>query len=141
MHLFLVYFTILGVCFTLRDQKWALAVECCLKALMTSFCCHDFHDEKILEQLVSSVCGRTYKASIIVSKFKVLLFFFTSITFYEISPLFLQILELNTRQCTVPINIHSCIADTFLVFRLIKTSILFHVFLFFRIMFTIHQNW
>lgn len=60
-----------GVCFTLTEQKWALAVECCLKGLMTSFCCHDFHDEKVFDQLVKSVCGNSYKPTVIVSSFKV----------------------------------------------------------------------
>ncbi|XP_060559553.1 structural maintenance of chromosomes protein 6-like isoform X2 [Ruditapes philippinarum] len=59
----------LGACFTLADQKWALAVECCLKGLMNSFCCHDYHDEKLLEQIISNVCPQ-YKPTIIVSKFK-----------------------------------------------------------------------
>ncbi|XP_045158887.2 structural maintenance of chromosomes protein 6-like isoform X2 [Mercenaria mercenaria] len=59
----------LGACFTLADQKWALAVECCLKGLMNSFCCHDYHDEKVLEQIISNV-SPNYKPTIIVSRFK-----------------------------------------------------------------------
>jgi len=56
---------------SLKDQQWALAVECCLKGLMTSFCCNDYHDEKLLEQLISSTAPPHYKPTIIVSKFKV----------------------------------------------------------------------
>ncbi|XP_052775286.1 structural maintenance of chromosomes protein 6-like isoform X1 [Mya arenaria] len=59
----------LGSCFTLKEQRWALAVECCLKGLMNSWVCHDYHDEKILEQIVKDVCPQ-YKISIIVSRFK-----------------------------------------------------------------------
>ncbi|WAR24321.1 SMC6-like protein [Mya arenaria] len=58
-----------GSCFTLKEQRWALAVECCLKGLMNSWVCHDYHDEKILEQIVKDVCPQ-YKISIIVSRFK-----------------------------------------------------------------------
>ena len=66
-----VSFSLPGACFTLRDQKWALAIECCLKGLMTAFVCHDHHDEKLLEQLVSQTCPPHFKATIIVSRFKV----------------------------------------------------------------------
>ncbi|XP_022314343.2 structural maintenance of chromosomes protein 6-like isoform X1 [Crassostrea virginica] len=60
----------LGACFKLKDPKWALAAERCLGALLQSFCCHDHHDEKILESLFDRVCNDRHRPSIIVSRFK-----------------------------------------------------------------------
>ncbi|XP_059153148.1 structural maintenance of chromosomes protein 6-like [Physella acuta] len=45
----------LGACFDLVDTKWALSIESCLKALVSSFVCHDRHDEKILEDIFRSL--------------------------------------------------------------------------------------
>ncbi|KAL4235898.1 Structural maintenance of chromosomes protein 6 [Mactra antiquata] len=59
----------LGACLSLTDQKWALAVECCLRGLIGSFCCHDYHDEKVLEEIMHNVCPNS-KFTIIVSEFK-----------------------------------------------------------------------
>ncbi|XP_052255864.1 structural maintenance of chromosomes protein 6-like isoform X2 [Dreissena polymorpha] len=59
----------IGACFTLKDNKWALPVECCLKGLMNAFCCHDYQDEKALEQIIQSVCPGN-KITIITSRFK-----------------------------------------------------------------------
>ncbi|KAH9495390.1 Structural maintenance of chromosomes protein 6 [Bulinus truncatus] len=41
----------LGASFDLIDHKWALAVECCLKGLVSAFVCHDLHDSKLLEEI------------------------------------------------------------------------------------------
>jgi len=57
----------LGANFDLVQHKWALAVEQCLKGLVTAFACHDFHDQRILEQIFQMT--RTPKPTIIVSKF------------------------------------------------------------------------
>ncbi|XP_023933527.1 structural maintenance of chromosomes protein 6-like, partial [Lingula anatina] len=60
----------LGACIQLKDPSCALGVECCLKNLMHSYCCTDYHDEKILNQIMTQVCpkGRP-KPTIIVSRF------------------------------------------------------------------------
>ncbi|XP_056019651.1 structural maintenance of chromosomes protein 6-like isoform X2 [Ostrea edulis] len=60
----------LGACFKLRDSKWAMAMERCLASLLLSFCCHDHHDEKILESIFDRVCNDRQRPSIIVSGFK-----------------------------------------------------------------------
>ncbi|XP_061192565.1 structural maintenance of chromosomes protein 6-like isoform X2 [Saccostrea echinata] len=60
----------LGACFKLRDPKWALAVERCLSGLLHSFCCHDHHDEKVLESIFDRVCNDRQRPSIIVAAFK-----------------------------------------------------------------------
>ncbi|BFY99906.1 hypothetical protein BsWGS_02945 [Bradybaena similaris] len=57
----------LGACFDLLDQKWALAIECCLKGLVISFVCHDHHDEKLLEEIFKSFRGG--RPTIITSAF------------------------------------------------------------------------
>jgi hypothetical protein len=51
-------------------QQWALAIERCLGNLINSFCCHDHHDERVLEGIFERVCDRS-RPSIITSKFKV----------------------------------------------------------------------
>lgn len=60
-----------GACFKLKEPKWALGVERCLGQLLQSFCCHDHHDEKVLESVFDRVCNDRQRPSIIVSKFKV----------------------------------------------------------------------
>ena len=59
----------IGACFQLKDQQWALAIERCLGNLINSFCCHDHHDERVLEGIFERVCDRS-RPSIITSKFK-----------------------------------------------------------------------
>ncbi|KAK3592068.1 hypothetical protein CHS0354_019324 [Potamilus streckersoni] len=60
----------IGACFKLVDQRWGLAIECCLKSLLNAFVCHDHDDEKMLELIMSTVCPQQYKPVIIVTKFK-----------------------------------------------------------------------
>eukprot|EP00105_Crassostrea_gigas_P004900 XP_011418269.1 PREDICTED: structural maintenance of chromosomes protein 6 isoform X1 [Crassostrea gigas] len=60
----------LGACFKLKEPKWAMGVERCLGALLQSFCCHDHHDEKVLESVFDRVCNDRQRPSIIVSRFK-----------------------------------------------------------------------
>ncbi|KAK6188575.1 hypothetical protein SNE40_004723 [Patella caerulea] len=59
----------LGACFQLKEQKWALATESCLKGLVSSFCCHDHHDEKLLEQIFAKECPNK-RPSIITCQFR-----------------------------------------------------------------------
>ncbi|KAJ8311272.1 hypothetical protein KUTeg_011176 [Tegillarca granosa] len=59
-----------GACFKLKDSNWALAIERCLSGLIQSYCCHDHHDEAILEKILDRVCPPKQRPSIIVSRFK-----------------------------------------------------------------------
>ncbi|CAL1548056.1 unnamed protein product [Lymnaea stagnalis] len=60
----------LGACFDLVDHKWALAVESCLKSLVSSFVCHDHHDEMILEDIFKrDQRSRNSRPTIITSQF------------------------------------------------------------------------
>ncbi|XP_060083255.1 structural maintenance of chromosomes protein 6-like [Ylistrum balloti] len=60
----------IGSCFKLTDMEWAFAVERCLGNLIHAFCCHDHHDEAILEKIFDDVCPERHRPSIIVSAFK-----------------------------------------------------------------------
>lgn len=60
----------IGSCFKLKNMEWAFAVERCLGLLMNAFCCHDHHDEAILEKIFDDVCPERQRPSIIVSAFK-----------------------------------------------------------------------
>ncbi|KAL9969292.1 hypothetical protein ACROYT_G021491 [Oculina patagonica] len=58
-----------GAHLTLKDERWALAVESCIKKFGWAFCCHDNHDQQVLKQLFSQVC-RDNIPTIIVSRFQ-----------------------------------------------------------------------
>ncbi|KAG7461051.1 hypothetical protein MATL_G00205940 [Megalops atlanticus] len=86
----------LGCCIRLKDPQLALAVESCLKALILAFCCDNYHDEKILQGLMSRYYNQLKRPQIIVSEF--------SSTLYNISgravhhpeyPTVLQALEIE----------------------------------------------
>ena len=53
----------------LKDQKWALAIEQCLKGLAFSFCVDNIQDMRQLQVLCEQVGGR--RPTIICSKFLV----------------------------------------------------------------------
>lgn len=57
----------------MKDQKWALAVESCIKKFGWAFSCHDSHDQQVLRQLFQQVCGKDNIPTIIVSRFQVCL--------------------------------------------------------------------
>ncbi|MBN3310633.1 SMC6 protein, partial [Amia calva] len=59
----------LGFCIRLRDPKLALAIESCLKALMNSFCCDNYRDEKILQAIMSRHYNQGRRPQIIVGEF------------------------------------------------------------------------
>ncbi|GFR92013.1 structural maintenance of chromosomes protein 6 [Elysia marginata] len=59
----------LGAKFELKDSKWALAMESCLKGLVSSFVCHDHHDAKLLEDIFNRHCPRGRRPAIITSAF------------------------------------------------------------------------
>nr|XP_056712877.1 structural maintenance of chromosomes protein 6 [Euleptes europaea] len=60
----------LGVFIHLKDAELALAVEACLKSLVSAFCCDNHSDEKILQTLMSQFCPAGYRPQIIVSTFR-----------------------------------------------------------------------
>nr|QIC49993.1 structural maintenance of chromosomes protein 6 [Actinia equina] len=60
----------IGAHLTLKDQKWALAVESCLKGLAWAFCCHDNHDQQMLRQMMLQVCPKNNVPQIIISRFQ-----------------------------------------------------------------------
>lgn len=60
----------IGANLSLKDQKWALSVESCLKKLGWAYCCHDNHDQQVLRQLFLQVCPKDNLPPIIVSRFQ-----------------------------------------------------------------------
>ncbi len=62
----------IGTHLSLRDPQWAIGIEACLKGLVYKFCCHDYHDMKILNQLIARfVPDKRQRPGIIVSAFQV----------------------------------------------------------------------
>lgn len=60
----------LGSLIKLKDSKWAIAVEECIKkAVMMSYACHDGHDMKILKEIFKRISPRK-QPQIIVSSFQ-----------------------------------------------------------------------
>ncbi|KAJ7385875.1 Structural maintenance of chromosomes protein 6 [Desmophyllum pertusum] len=60
----------IGAHLTLRDERWALAVESCIKKFGWAFCCTDNHDQQVLKQLFQQVCSKDNIPTIIVSRFQ-----------------------------------------------------------------------
>lgn len=60
----------IGAHLTLKDERWALAVESCIKKFGWAFCCHDNHDQQVLKQLFMQVCSKDNIPTIIVSRFQ-----------------------------------------------------------------------
>lgn len=58
-----------GAHLKLKDPRWALAVETCLRGLCWAFCVDNIADQRVLEKIFSQVGGR--KPTIITSKFLV----------------------------------------------------------------------
>lgn len=58
-----------GACVTLKDPSLAVAVESCLRNFMKTFCCDNFRDEKILEELMAAHFPRHSRPQIIVTPF------------------------------------------------------------------------
>ena len=89
----LYIFWFLGANITLKDGKWALAVEKCLNSVITSFCVNDYHDEKVLEQIFSQVCRNGQRPSTITSRFQVtgkLMYYFNTLDGRSLSTDFAQ---------------------------------------------------
>ncbi|KAM9316410.1 structural maintenance of chromosomes protein 6 [Gastrophryne carolinensis] len=60
----------LGACIRLKDPQLDLAVESCLKSLITAFCCDNHQDERILQNLMSREFPRNQRPQIIVQEFR-----------------------------------------------------------------------
>ncbi|XP_077167241.1 structural maintenance of chromosomes protein 6 [Paroedura picta] len=60
----------LGAFIHLKDPELALAVEMCLKGLVSAFCCDNHSDERVLQGLMSNICPRGSRPQIIVSTFR-----------------------------------------------------------------------
>lgn len=58
-----------GVCISLKDPALAVAIECCLRSFMKAFCCDNYKDEAVLQELMSRYYPKGSRPQIIVSPF------------------------------------------------------------------------
>lgn len=58
-----------GVCMSLKNPSLAVAVESCLRSLVKAFCCDNYHDEALLQELMSRYYPRGKRPQIIVCPF------------------------------------------------------------------------
>lgn len=58
-----------GVCMSLKNPSLAVAVESCLRSFMKAFCCDNYHDEAVLQDLMSPYYPRGKRPPIIVCPF------------------------------------------------------------------------
>uniref|UniRef100_A0A3Q0RNA1 Structural maintenance of chromosomes 6 n=1 Tax=Amphilophus citrinellus TaxID=61819 RepID=A0A3Q0RNA1_AMPCI len=56
-------------CISLKDPSLAVAVECCLRSFMKAFCCDNYKDEAVLEELMARFYPKGNRPQIIVSPF------------------------------------------------------------------------
>uniref|UniRef100_A0A3B5B604 Structural maintenance of chromosomes protein 6-like n=1 Tax=Stegastes partitus TaxID=144197 RepID=A0A3B5B604_9TELE len=56
-------------CINLKDPTLAVAVECCLRSFMKAFCCDNYKDEAVLQELMSRFYSKGNRPQIIVSPF------------------------------------------------------------------------
>ncbi|XP_032356707.1 structural maintenance of chromosomes protein 6 isoform X1 [Etheostoma spectabile] len=59
----------IGACISLKDPMLAVAVECCLRSFMKAFCCDNYKDEAVLQELMSQYYPKGNRPQIIVSPF------------------------------------------------------------------------
>ncbi|XP_028250414.1 structural maintenance of chromosomes protein 6 isoform X2 [Parambassis ranga] len=59
----------IGACITLKDPSLAMAVESCLRSFMKAFCCDNYKDEAVLQQLMRHHYPQGNRPQIIVSSF------------------------------------------------------------------------
>ncbi|CAI9728495.1 maintenance of chromosomes 6-like isoform X2 [Octopus vulgaris] len=60
----------LGEWIKVKDPRWALAIEVCLKSLITAFCVHDHDDCSQLEKIFREVSPKSKPPSFIISQFQ-----------------------------------------------------------------------
>ncbi|XP_073726011.1 structural maintenance of chromosomes protein 6 isoform X1 [Misgurnus anguillicaudatus] len=59
----------IGACISLKDPSLVVAVESCLRSFMKTFCCDNYKDEKVLQELMSPYFPRGSRPQIIVCRF------------------------------------------------------------------------
>ncbi|XP_046869724.1 structural maintenance of chromosomes protein 6 isoform X2 [Hypomesus transpacificus] len=59
----------IGACINLKDPMLAVAVESCLRSFMKTFCCDNYKDESVLQELMSLYFSKGSRPQIIVSPF------------------------------------------------------------------------
>uniref|UniRef100_A0A6Q2YU96 Structural maintenance of chromosomes protein 6 n=1 Tax=Esox lucius TaxID=8010 RepID=A0A6Q2YU96_ESOLU len=59
----------IGACINLKDPTLAVAVESCLRSFMKTFCCDNYKDEAVLQELMSHYFSKGNRPQIIVSAF------------------------------------------------------------------------
>ena len=58
-----------GSCISLKDPSLTVAVESCLRSFMKTFCCDNYRDERVLEELMAPHFPRGSRPQIIVCHF------------------------------------------------------------------------
>ncbi|TSO25151.1 Structural maintenance of chromosomes protein 6 [Bagarius yarrelli] len=59
----------IGACIRLKDPSLAVAVESCLRSYMKTFCCDNYRDEKVLQELMSPHFPKGSRPQIVVCAF------------------------------------------------------------------------
>lgn len=59
----------IGSCLTVKDPTLSIAVESCLRSFMKAFCCDNYKDEAVLQELMCRYYARDHRPQIIVSPF------------------------------------------------------------------------
>ncbi|KAL7862168.1 hypothetical protein SRHO_G00136090 [Serrasalmus rhombeus] len=59
----------IGACISLKDPSLAVAVESCLRSFMKTFCCDNYKDERVLQELMSPHFPRGCRPQIMVCPF------------------------------------------------------------------------
>ncbi|XP_063356281.1 structural maintenance of chromosomes protein 6 isoform X2 [Pelmatolapia mariae] len=59
----------IGSCISLKDPSLAVAVECCLRSFMKAFCCDNYKDEAVLQEMMTRFYPKGNRPQIIVSPF------------------------------------------------------------------------
>ncbi|XP_063040294.1 structural maintenance of chromosomes protein 6 [Engraulis encrasicolus] len=59
----------IGACISVKEPSLTVAVESCLRGFMKTFCCDNYRDEKVLEELMAPHFQRSSRPQIIVCPF------------------------------------------------------------------------
>ncbi|XP_060790472.1 structural maintenance of chromosomes protein 6 isoform X2 [Neoarius graeffei] len=59
----------IGACIRLKDPSLAVAVESCIRSFMKTFCCDNYKDEKVLQELMSPHFPKGSRPQIVVCSF------------------------------------------------------------------------
>lgn len=59
----------IGACIRLKDPSLAVAVESCLRSYMKTFCCDNYRDEKVLQEMMSPLFPKGSRPQIVVCAF------------------------------------------------------------------------